>query len=85
MEIIGSIIHWIIQLIILIVLADVILSYFVSPFNNIRQFLDRIVEPMVRPIRKILPQTGSIDFSPMVLVIGLILLDTLIQNIILRL
>ena len=85
MVVIGSIIHWIIQLIILIILVDVILSYFVSPFNNIRQFLDRIVEPMLRPIRKILPQTGSIDFSPMVLVIGLILLDTLIQNIIIRL
>jgi len=29
---------------------------------------------MLRPIRKLLPDTGGIDFSPMVLIIGLNLL-----------
>ena len=39
---------------------------FLSAFyNSINSFLD----PVLSPIRKILPQTGAIDFSPLVLII----------------
>ncbi len=39
---------------------------FLSAFyNGINTFLD----PVLRPIRNILPQTGAIDFSPLVLII----------------
>lgn len=81
MQIIASIVHRIFQLLTLIVVVDVVLSYFMSPFHPVRQFLDRIVEPMLRPIRRLLPQTGMIDFSPLVLIILLQLLDYLIQSI----
>ncbi len=36
--------------------------------------LDRLIDPLVRPIRRVLPDFGGLDFSPMVLVIVLILL-----------
>ena len=36
--------------------------------------LDRLIEPLVRPIRRILPDFGGLDFSPMVLLIVLILI-----------
>lgn len=39
---------------------------FLSAFyNGINTFLD----PVLRPIRNLLPQTGAIDFSPLVLII----------------
>jgi YggT family protein len=85
MTLIATIIHRIFQLLTLIVVVDVVLSYFMSPFQPVRRFLDRIVEPMLRPIRHLLPRTGMIDFSPLVLIILLQLLDYLIQSILLRL
>ena len=60
---------------------QVILSYFMSPFHPVRQFIDRIVEPMLRPIRRLLPQTGMIDFSPLVLIILLQVINGVLRSI----
>jgi YggT family protein len=47
----------------------------VSPSNDfLRQVydsIDRLLAPILRPIRSILPATGAIDFSPLVLILGL--------------
>jgi YggT family protein len=56
-------------LITLLVILQVILSYFMSPYHPVRQTVDSIVEPLLSPIRRIMPQTGMLDFSPMVLII----------------
>ncbi|MBN1264101.1 MAG: YggT family protein [Anaerolineales bacterium] len=53
----------------LLVLIDILLNFFMDPFNPIRRTLDSIVEPMLMPIRKILPSVGMFDFSPVVLMI----------------
>ena len=82
MAIIGSILHRVIQLLTIIVVVDVVLSYFMSPFHPVRKFLDRIVEPMVYPIRRLLPRTGMIDFSPLVLIILLQVIDFAVQSLI---
>lgn len=84
MVIIASIIHRLIQLVTLVVVIDVVLGYFMSPFHPVRQFLDRIVEPLLRPIRRVLPQTGMIDFSPLVLIILLQVIDLVINNLLMR-
>lgn len=85
MVIVAAVLNWIIQLLIIIVFIDVILSYFVPPYNKIRIFLDNIVNPLLGPIRRFMPQTGTVDLSPMVLVIILILLSRLIQSVSARL
>ena len=64
----------------MIVFVDVILSYFMAPFHPIRAFLDRIVEPLLSPIRKFLPALGGIDFSPMVLIILLQILGSFTRS-----
>ncbi|WP_374408051.1 YggT family protein [Pelagerythrobacter sp.] len=33
--------------------------------------INSLLEPVLAPIRRILPQTGAIDFSPLVLIIAL--------------
>ena len=85
MVIVAAVLNWIIQLLIIIVFIDVILSYFVPPYNKNRIFLDNIVNPLLGPIRRFMPQTGTVDLSPMVLVIILILLSRLIQSVSARL
>ena len=54
-----------------LVLADVIVSWVLDPFHPIRRNLDSIVQPMLDPIRRIIPSTSGIDFSPFVLLIVL--------------
>jgi YggT family protein len=60
------------------VLAKVLVSYFLPPYQPVRRFLDRVVEPALVPIRRLLPQTGMVDFSPVVLILGLQLIGMLL-------
>ncbi len=85
MVFIASVIHRFSQLIIIIVIIQTFLSYFLSPFHPVRQAIDRFVDPMLAPIRRFLPQTGPLDFSPLVLIILVQILDTLLTSILLRL
>ena len=54
-----------------LVLADVIVSWVLDPFHPIRRNLDSIVQPMLDPIRRIIPPASGIDFSPFILLIVL--------------
>jgi YggT family protein len=72
-----------------IVFAHVIMSWLIG-FNvlnrhqplvwNIWNGLERLLEPVYGPIRRILPNTGGLDLSPVVLLIGLIILEVIIRN-----
>ncbi len=63
------------QLFIWIVIASALLSFFLPPFHPIREALDRIVAPFLNPIRNIMPSTGMIDFSPLILILAVDLLS----------
>jgi YggT family protein len=56
----------------LLVLGRVILSW-VDPMarNSISRYVVALTEPMLAPIRRLLPPTGSIDFAPLILMVGL--------------
>jgi YggT family protein len=66
-----------------VIIIQAILSWLVA-FNVInlhndfaRSFLralDRITEPLYRPFRKILPDFGGLDFSPMIVLLLIIML-----------
>jgi YggT family protein len=58
-----------VQIISLLVIVYVVLSYFMSPFHPVRQLIDRLVEPMLSPIRRIVPSVGMVDLSPLILLI----------------
>lgn len=57
------------QAYVLIVIASVLLSYFMDPYHPLRQGVDNLVRPLLDPIRKIVPPVGMLDFSPWVLII----------------
>jgi len=57
------------RIIILLLIVHVVLTYFMSPFHPIRQRIDRIIEPMLNPIRRVIPTVGMIDFSPLILIL----------------
>jgi len=64
-----------------IVIINALLSYFMSPYHPIRMTINRIVEPMLAPIMQIMPQTGMIDFSPLVLIILLQLIEFVLTQV----
>ena len=56
----------------LIVFGAVIISWIqLPPTNPVASFLHTMTEPLLAPIRRLLPAMGGIDFSPFVLLIAL--------------
>ena len=82
MIIIVSFIRIIMQILSLIIIVKVFLSYFLEPYHPIRNMLDRFIDPVIRPIQKLIPPIGSIDFSPLILLIIIQLLGSIIISII---
>tara|TARA_Y100001936_G_scaffold254141_1_gene325568 strand:- start:5573 stop:5875 length:303 start_codon:yes stop_codon:yes gene_type:complete len=79
-----------VDLYIWVVIIGAILSWLIA-FNvintsnqlvyTITDFLYRITEPALRPIRRVIPNFGGIDISPIVLILGLIFLQMVLGNI----
>lgn len=70
-----------------VVIASAIMSWLVAfGVVNVRnQFirvivdlLFRVTEPVLRPIRRILPNLGGVDISPVILLLGLFFLRSLL-------
>lgn len=69
MDILIKVISILSQLLIFLVIISVIISYILSPSHFFRRAIDQIVEPLLTPIRRVVPLVGMIDFSPLVLII----------------
>ena len=68
-----------------IVLARVILSWVrVSPYHPtwgpIIRAIYQITEPIMEPVRRIMPSMGGLDFSPIIVLLGLDLIRVLVVN-----
>ncbi len=80
-------IHTLIWLYIYVLIAAAVMSWLIA-FNVVNSynqtvrmiwdFLYRVAEPGLRPLRSILPNLGGIDISPVILIIGLMFLDQFI-------
>lgn len=73
-----------------ILIASAILSWLVAfnvvnpqnPFvRNLGEFLWRVTEPVLAPLRRVLPNLGGIDISPVLLIIGLYFIRNLVFEI----
>ena len=83
-------VHTVINIYFWIILAMVIMSWLVAfgivnrsnPYvRQIGYALERLTDPLLRPIRRFLPDLGGIDISPIILLIGLQFLGILVDNI----
>ncbi len=63
-----------------ILLARVLISWFpdIDRNNPLVKFLYDITEPVLQPVRELLPQTGMMDFSPLVVFLGISVLSQVI-------
>lgn len=84
-----SVIQLALQFYTYLIIASAILSWLVA-FNvvntrndfvrSIWNFLDAVTEPVLRPIRKILPNLGGVDISPIILIFIIIFVQQLLEN-----
>jgi len=73
-----SIIYNLAGLLILLVIIHVILTYVMAPYHPVRRWIDSIVEPMLLPIRRVVPPIAGLDFSPLILIVLIRILSSLI-------
>ena len=74
---------------VLIIFAYIILSWVRLPYspwlNRIQRFLYDVCDPYLRIFRRLLPSFGAFDFSPIVGILTLFLIDRVINSILDRL
>ena len=81
----NNIVDFFIWAIILSALMSWLVGFQILNVNNkliyiIADFLNRLTEPFLSPIRRILPYLGGIDLSPVILILLLIFLKDLVNN-----
>jgi len=86
---VGKLVYDILDIYSAIIIASAIMSWLVAfGVINVRNqvirvivdFLYRITEPVLRPIRRLLPNLGGIDISPVVALLLIIVIQHLIAN-----
>ena len=61
------------------IIARSLLSWFpVDQTSTVYQMLMRVTEPLIEPFRRFMPNTGMIDMSPMMAIVGLRAMQTLV-------
>lgn len=84
MTLIAELINIVFTVLNLAILARVLVSWVnPNPYHPAMQVLIQITEPILAPIRRYLPQTGMIDFSPLVALILLSLVQRLLLSLLL--
>ena len=78
-ELLRNFINYLITLYTYVVIASVIMSWLLgfgvvnaqNPFvRSLYQALNAVTEPLLRPIRNVMPGFGSVDLSPVILLLG---------------
>jgi YggT family protein len=75
-------IQTIFQILTIIIIVDALVSFILPPYHAIRSFLDKIVNPMLNPIRRVVPAVAGMDFSPIILLLLFQLLEYLLVNLV---
>lgn len=70
-EYLVAIVQLAVQAITLLLIAYILLSWFVDPYHPARRFLGQLAEPILRPFRNLIPPVGMIDFSVMVALLAI--------------
>jgi YggT family protein len=63
----------------LAIVARAVISWFrVSPYHPVAQFLDQLTEPILAPLRRVIPSIGMVDISPLVAILLLQVVQQLV-------
>lgn len=81
MPLLVHIVNWVIEILIALILVASLLSWFrPDPRHPLVKLLHALVDPLLHPIRAVVPPLGGLDFSSFIAMIILWLLQSLIQH-----
>jgi YggT family protein len=69
MNIAITIINTLVTILTYFIVIYSLLTFFMDPFHPVRSAMARVAEPMLLPIRKLIPPLGGFDISPIILII----------------
>lgn len=80
-QVLLTVVWWIIivQAILSWLIAFNVISTYNDTVRTVWEALKRMTEPLYRPIRRILPDLGALDLSPLVVLIGIVILQKLVS------
>lgn len=68
------------------ILARVFLSWMnISPYHPVVRALDRVTEPILAPLRRVVPPIGMVDITPIVALLLVQLLERVVTSALARL
>jgi YggT family protein len=84
-EIVGYLISIVVTLVIVQFVLSLLISFNVVNMHNnfvaaVWQAVNALLDPILKPVRRMMPATGALDLSPMVLIIGLTILQIILKN-----
>lgn len=86
---IGKLLIFILQVYFYIIIASVIVSWLIAfevvniknpQAQNLVNLLNKLTEPVYKPLRKFIPPIGGIDITPIVVIFGIFILQELIAR-----
>ena len=81
MALIFSILSTVLWIMEIAIVIRALLSWFDPAMNNpISQFLVQLTEPIIAPIRRVIPSIGMIDISPMVAILVILILQQMLSR-----
>ncbi|MBI2234098.1 MAG: YggT family protein [Micavibrio aeruginosavorus] len=90
MSLIGSLLHFVLEVYFWIIIVQVAVSWLIAfgvintgnpQARNLLGLLDKATEPVFKPLRKYVPPIGGIDITPIIIILGIFVLQNIIARV----
>ncbi len=81
MALLLEFVRFLCYLLTVLIIARAVMSWFSpGPSNMLAVYLYRVTEPFLAPVRRLMPRTGMVDFSPLVVILLLQLIRAVLSR-----
>ncbi|UVO50801.1 YggT family protein [Sphingomonas sp. SUN019] len=83
LQVLLNVVWWIIiiQFVLSLLISFNVINTQSNFVRSLTYGLDRLTDPIYRPLRRVLPNMGGLDLSPMVVLIALAILQIILNNV----
>lgn len=82
LKLLAALIQLLIFIFSILILARVLMSWIqINPYSPLAQMIFNLTEPILAPVRNLLPPASGLDFSPLIVLIGIQVLGSILIQI----
>lgn len=83
MDALAALFYAVVEVYMLVIVARVLMSWFqVDPYSPLAQTIFKLTEPILAPVRNLIPPAAGFDFSPIVVIILLQVLASIMRSVV---